>query len=87
MVPLKNSVDPSFVNLMPAEITSDDSVIQHHYQHPNVFGAAWLGADGCAASVTGSYGLHFANRPCPPSHFLCLPVEHSDDRTYYTAAE
>lgn len=24
---LKNSVDPSFVNLMQAEITSDDSII------------------------------------------------------------
>lgn len=50
---LKNLVDPSFVNLMQAEITSDDSIIQHHYQHQNVFEAVWPGADGSAASVTG----------------------------------
>ncbi len=62
---LKNLDDPSFVNLMQAEIASDDSIIRHHYQHQNV----WPGADGSAASVTGWYGLHFANRPCPPLIF------------------
>lgn len=46
---------------MQAEITSDDSIIRHHYQHQNV----WPGAGSRAASVTGWYGLHFANRPCP----------------------
>lgn len=50
---LKNLLDPSFVNLMQAEITSDDSIIQHHYQHQTVFDAVWPGADGSAASVTG----------------------------------
>lgn len=28
----KNSADTPFVNLMQDEITSDDSVIRHHYQ-------------------------------------------------------
>lgn len=46
---LKNLPDPSFVNLMQDKITSDDSIIRHHYQHRNV----WPGAGGCAASVTG----------------------------------
>ena len=62
---LKNLLDPSFVNLMQTEITSDDSIIRHHYQHQTV----WPGAGGSAASVTGWYGLHFANRPCPPLIF------------------
>lgn len=62
---LKNLVDPSFVNLMQDEIASDDSIIRHHYQRQNV----WPGADGSAASVTGWYGLHFANRPCTPLIF------------------
>lgn len=62
---LKNLPDPSFVNLMQDKITSDDSIIRHHYQHQNV----WPGAGGCAASVTGWYGLHFVKRPCTPLIF------------------
>lgn len=54
---------------MQAEITSDDSIIRYHYQHQNVFDAVWPGANGSTASVTGWYGLHFANRPCPPLIF------------------
>lgn len=50
---------------MQDKITSDDSIIRHHYQHRNV----WPGAGGCAASVTGWYGLHFVKRPCTPLIF------------------
>lgn len=50
---------------MQDKITSDDSIIRHHYQHQNV----WPGAGGCAASVTGWYGLHFVKRPCTPLIF------------------
>lgn len=31
-----------FFNLTQDEIASDDSIIQHHYQHQNVFDAAGL---------------------------------------------
>lgn len=62
---LEDLPDPSFVNLMQDKITSDDSIIPRHYQHRNV----WPGAGGCAASVTGWYGLHFAKRPCTPLIF------------------
>lgn len=65
IVPLKNQLHPAFVNLMQDKITSDDSIIRHHYQHRNV----WPGAGGCAASVTGWYGLHFVKRPCTPLVF------------------
>lgn len=50
---------------MQDKITSDDSIIRHHYQHRNV----WPRAGGCAASVTGWYGLHFVKRPCTPLIF------------------
>lgn len=45
----KNSADPPFVNLMQDEITSDDSVIRHHYQ--------WLVCvceGGCFGAVTAA---------------------------------
>lgn len=75
---LKNLVDPSFVNLMRAEITSDDSIIRHHYQHQNVFGAVWPGADGSLCK--GMIWITLCKPTLPPSHFLCLSVKHSDDR-------
>lgn len=32
------------------------------------------GQPACAASVTGWYGLHFANRPCPPRIFYACQL-------------
>ena len=51
---LKNLVDPSFVNLMQDKITSDDSIIRHHYQRRSVWpGAGSGGGGGGAAALTG----------------------------------
>lgn len=84
---LKNSVDPSFVNLMQAEITSDDSIIRHHYQHQNVFDAVWPGAAGMCSLCNGMIWITLCKPTLPPSHFLCLPVERSDDRVRYIVAK
>lgn len=63
---LKNSVDPSFVNLMQAEITSDDSIIRHHYQHQNV----WPGARRQSSLCNGMIWITLCKPTLPPSHFF-----------------
>lgn len=79
---LKNLPDPPFVNLMQAEITSDDSIIPHHYEHQNMPGRR-LASGQCWCSL-GNGMIWITNRPCPPC-FLELGV-HSVDQMHHAAA-
>lgn len=76
---------------MQDEITSDDSVIRHHYQRrgwgERGEGVFWRGGGAGGSLCNGMIWITLCRPTLHPAHFLCLPVKRDDDREHDIAGE